>query len=91
MRGHGCVVAGASLREVVFNAIYLQLNANLQLKASGLGEITFLSDGEIEAVLRTRRRSPTSAPGSTGAGVPGAPTTTGRWRVRLRAREGVAR
>src|SRR4029078_3588718 len=23
MRGHGCVVAGASLREVVFNAIYL--------------------------------------------------------------------
>jgi ribulose-5-phosphate 4-epimerase/fuculose-1-phosphate aldolase len=54
MRGHGCVVAGGSLREVVFNAIYLQLNADLQLKASALGEITFLSDGEIAAVLRTR-------------------------------------
>src|SRR5262249_45716439 len=27
MRGHGCVVAGASLREVVFNSIYLQVNA----------------------------------------------------------------
>jgi HCOMODA/2-hydroxy-3-carboxy-muconic semialdehyde decarboxylase len=54
MRGHGCVVAGASLREVVFNAIYLQLNADLQMKASALGEVTFLSDGEIAAVLRTR-------------------------------------
>jgi HCOMODA/2-hydroxy-3-carboxy-muconic semialdehyde decarboxylase len=54
MRGHGCVVAGRSLREVVFNSIYLQLNADLQMKASALGEITFLSEGEIAAVLRTR-------------------------------------
>lgn len=54
MRGHGCLVAGASLREVVFNSVYLELNAALQMKASSLGEITFLSDGEVEAVLRTR-------------------------------------
>lgn len=54
MRGHGCVVAGASLREVVFNSVYLELNADLQMKASALGEITFLSPGEIEAVLSTR-------------------------------------
>jgi len=54
MRGHGCVVAGASLREVVFNAIYLQLNADLQMKAHALGDVTFLSDGEVAAVLRTR-------------------------------------
>ena len=54
MRGHGCVVAGGSLREVVFNAIYLQVNAELQLKAAGLGAITFLSDGEVAAVLTTR-------------------------------------
>jgi HCOMODA/2-hydroxy-3-carboxy-muconic semialdehyde decarboxylase len=54
MRGHGCVVAGASLREVVFNSIYLQLNADLQMKARVLGDITFLSDGEVAAVLRTR-------------------------------------
>ena len=54
IRGHGCVVAGSSLRDVVFNAIYLELNANLQLKASALGELTFLSDGEIEAILSTR-------------------------------------
>ena len=54
MRGHGCVVAGASLREVVFNSIYLQLNADLQMNAGALGEITFLSEGEVAAVLRTR-------------------------------------
>jgi ribulose-5-phosphate 4-epimerase/fuculose-1-phosphate aldolase len=54
MRGHGCVVAGLSLREAIFNSIYLQLNADLQLKASGLGDITFLSEGEVAAVLRTR-------------------------------------
>jgi HCOMODA/2-hydroxy-3-carboxy-muconic semialdehyde decarboxylase len=54
MRGHGCVVAGTSLRDVVFNSVYLELNANLQLKAATLGPITYLSDGEIDAVLRTR-------------------------------------
>jgi len=54
MRGHGAVVAGASIREAVFNAIYLQLNADLQMKARALGDITFLSDGEVAAVLKTR-------------------------------------
>jgi ribulose-5-phosphate 4-epimerase/fuculose-1-phosphate aldolase len=54
MRGHGCVVAGGSLREVIFNSIYLQLNADLQMKAHALGDITFLSEGEVAAVLRTR-------------------------------------
>lgn len=54
MRGHGCVVAGTSLREVVFNSVYLELNANLQLKAATLGPINFLSTGEVDAILRTR-------------------------------------
>jgi HCOMODA/2-hydroxy-3-carboxy-muconic semialdehyde decarboxylase len=54
MRGHGCVVVGRSLREAVFTAVYLELNADLQLKAQALGEVTFLTDGEIEAVLRRR-------------------------------------
>lgn len=54
MRGHGAVVAGASLREVVFNAIYLQLNAELQMRALGLGAVTFLSAGEVDAVVSTR-------------------------------------
>jgi ribulose-5-phosphate 4-epimerase/fuculose-1-phosphate aldolase len=54
MRGHGAVVAGQSLRDVVFNSVYLELNAELQWKASSLGEINFLTDGEIEAVQRSR-------------------------------------
>jgi ribulose-5-phosphate 4-epimerase/fuculose-1-phosphate aldolase len=54
MRGHGCVVAGPSLRDVVFNSVYLELNADLQMKAASLGTITFLSDGEIRAILSTR-------------------------------------
>jgi HCOMODA/2-hydroxy-3-carboxy-muconic semialdehyde decarboxylase len=54
MRGHGCVVAGKSLRDVVFNSVYLELNAELQMKASSLGEIMFLSEGEVQAVLSTR-------------------------------------
>lgn len=54
MRGHGCVVVGKSVREVVFSAVYLEVNAELQLKASALGEINFLSDGEIEAILKRR-------------------------------------
>jgi HCOMODA/2-hydroxy-3-carboxy-muconic semialdehyde decarboxylase len=54
MRGHGCVVAGGSLREVVFDSIYLELNADLQMKAHALGEVTFLSEGEVQAILTTR-------------------------------------
>ncbi|HXH07659.1 MAG TPA: class II aldolase/adducin family protein [Vicinamibacterales bacterium] len=54
MRGHGCVVVGRSLREAVFTAVYLELNADLQLKARALGAVTFLTDGEIDAVLRRR-------------------------------------
>ena len=54
MRGHGCVVAGGSLREVVLNSVYLNLNADLQMQAHALGEVTFLSQGEIQAVLETR-------------------------------------
>jgi ribulose-5-phosphate 4-epimerase/fuculose-1-phosphate aldolase len=54
MRGHGAIVAGVSLREVVFNAVYLELNAELQMKAQALGPITFLSECEVEASLRTR-------------------------------------
>lgn len=54
MRGHGAVVAGGSLREVVFNAVYLQLNAELQMRAMTLGDVTFLSAGEVAAVQATR-------------------------------------
>jgi ribulose-5-phosphate 4-epimerase/fuculose-1-phosphate aldolase len=50
MRGHGCTVAGQSIREAVYTAYYLEANADLQLKASCLGKVTFLTPGEIEKV-----------------------------------------
>jgi ribulose-5-phosphate 4-epimerase/fuculose-1-phosphate aldolase len=48
MRGHGCVVARESLRNVVFTSIYLMVNARLQSDASKFGDITFMSEGEIK-------------------------------------------
>jgi HCOMODA/2-hydroxy-3-carboxy-muconic semialdehyde decarboxylase len=48
MRGHGCAVAGATLREAVFTAVYLQVNAELQTRALMLSdEVRYLSRGEV--------------------------------------------
>jgi HCOMODA/2-hydroxy-3-carboxy-muconic semialdehyde decarboxylase len=48
MRGHGCAVAGRGLREAVFTAIYLQVNAVLQSAAMNLSaEVQYLSPGEL--------------------------------------------
>lgn len=49
MRGHGCVVVGHSLKAVVARSVYLMVNARLQKDAARMGEITFLSEGEIAA------------------------------------------
>lgn len=47
MRGHGSVVAGASLREVVLNSIFMEKNAQLQLTAMALGApVRYLSEEE---------------------------------------------
>ncbi len=47
MRGHGMTVIGDSIPEVVFRAIYTEMNARLQLQASQLeGPIEFLSEEE---------------------------------------------
>jgi ribulose-5-phosphate 4-epimerase/fuculose-1-phosphate aldolase len=50
MRGHGCTVAGRSIREAVYTAVYLEVNANLQIRASRFGKLKFLSPGEIEKI-----------------------------------------
>lgn len=47
MRGHGCSVVAETLQEAVIAAVYAQLNATLQMSAVQLGEVKFLSDGEI--------------------------------------------
>jgi ribulose-5-phosphate 4-epimerase/fuculose-1-phosphate aldolase len=57
LRGHGNVVVGASIREVVFRAIYTEVNARLQTDAMGLGggEIVFLNEEEARAATETNR------------------------------------
>jgi HCOMODA/2-hydroxy-3-carboxy-muconic semialdehyde decarboxylase len=54
MRGHGCVVAGGSLKEAVMAAIYLQVNARLLLDSLRLGNVTYLSAGEVERMSETQ-------------------------------------
>jgi ribulose-5-phosphate 4-epimerase/fuculose-1-phosphate aldolase len=55
MRGHGNVVVGRSLPEVVFRAVYTEANARLQADALrlGNGRVTYLSAGEAEASMAT--------------------------------------
>ncbi|ROR22706.1 HCOMODA/2-hydroxy-3-carboxy-muconic semialdehyde decarboxylase [Comamonas sp. BIGb0124] len=48
MRGHGSTVVGTSLQQVVYRAIYAEVNAKLQLGAQALGEITFLNAEEAQ-------------------------------------------
>ena len=50
MRGHGCTVIGRSVREAVYTAVYLEVNAELQMQASRFAPITFLSEGEIRII-----------------------------------------
>lgn len=49
MRGHGATVAGRSLPLAVFQAVFTQMNAELQMKAMGLGPVEFLNAGEARA------------------------------------------
>ncbi|MCW3768646.1 class II aldolase/adducin family protein [Paenarthrobacter sp. PAE-2] len=46
MRGHGSIAVGSSLPEVVYRAVYTEVNARAQLEASVLGTPRFLSRGE---------------------------------------------
>jgi HCOMODA/2-hydroxy-3-carboxy-muconic semialdehyde decarboxylase len=53
MRGHGSVAVGATLKQVVFRAIYAEVNARLQSEALRLGAITYLNDAEAANAART--------------------------------------
>jgi HCOMODA/2-hydroxy-3-carboxy-muconic semialdehyde decarboxylase len=53
MRGHGSVAVGKSIRQVVYRAIYGEVNARLQADASRLGSITFLNESEAANALAT--------------------------------------
>jgi HCOMODA/2-hydroxy-3-carboxy-muconic semialdehyde decarboxylase len=56
MRGHGSTVVGGSLREAVYAAVHLEINAKLQLKAQAFGPVTFLTPGEVEKVRARQNR-----------------------------------
>ena len=57
MRGHGSVASGATLRDVVNTAVYLQVNARQQIMAMQLGEPKYLTPVEVELAAR-RQSSP---------------------------------
>jgi HCOMODA/2-hydroxy-3-carboxy-muconic semialdehyde decarboxylase len=48
MRGHGCVVGCADVKAAVMVAVYLQVNAGIQMDAMRLGDPVYLSPGEID-------------------------------------------
>ena len=50
MRGHGSTVIGRSVREATYTAVYLEVNAGLQLQATRLGPVKYLSAGEIDKI-----------------------------------------
>jgi ribulose-5-phosphate 4-epimerase/fuculose-1-phosphate aldolase len=53
MRGHGSVVVGSNVYDAVHKAVYLKVNAELQSEALRFGDVTYLSDGEIETMSKT--------------------------------------
>ena len=50
MRGHGATVVGRSVRHAVFVSVYLELGAKLQMQAMAMGEIKFLTPGEVDKI-----------------------------------------
>ncbi len=55
LRGHGDVVVGCSIREVVFRAVYTEVNARLAAEALRLGgdKVVFLNPEEAAAAAET--------------------------------------
>ena len=53
MRGHGVTVTASTLPDAVYRAIYVDVNARLQLAASELGAVDFLSESEGRAAADT--------------------------------------
>jgi ribulose-5-phosphate 4-epimerase/fuculose-1-phosphate aldolase len=46
MRGHGSTVIAPSLQQVVYRAVYAEINARYQLETANLGEVTYLTAEE---------------------------------------------
>jgi ribulose-5-phosphate 4-epimerase/fuculose-1-phosphate aldolase len=50
MRGHGATVVGRSVRHAVFISVYLEMGAKLQMQAMQIGEVKFLTPGEVDKI-----------------------------------------
>jgi ribulose-5-phosphate 4-epimerase/fuculose-1-phosphate aldolase len=53
MRGHGSVAVGDSVRQVVYRAVYTEVNARLEADAIRLGPVNFLTAEEAAAAAKT--------------------------------------
>jgi ribulose-5-phosphate 4-epimerase/fuculose-1-phosphate aldolase len=53
MRGHGSTVVGTSLEQVVYRAVYAEINARLQAQALALGGVVYLTDAEAAQAAAT--------------------------------------
>lgn len=53
MRGHGSTVVAPTLKQAVYRAVYVEVNARLQADASQLGPVKFLTAGEARSAQQT--------------------------------------
>ena len=51
MRGHGATVLAPNIRHAVFISVYLEVNAKLQMQAMAMGDIKFLTPGEVDKII----------------------------------------
>jgi HCOMODA/2-hydroxy-3-carboxy-muconic semialdehyde decarboxylase len=51
MRGHGATVMAPTVRHAVFISNYLEVNAKLQMQAMAMGDIKFLTAGEVDKIM----------------------------------------
>jgi HCOMODA/2-hydroxy-3-carboxy-muconic semialdehyde decarboxylase len=51
MRGHGATVVAPNVRHSVFISVYLEVNAKLQMQAMAMGDIMFLTAGEVDKII----------------------------------------
>jgi ribulose-5-phosphate 4-epimerase/fuculose-1-phosphate aldolase len=53
MRGHGSTVVAANIEQVVYRAVYAEVNAGLQLQAMKMGEVRYLTEGEAQISMQS--------------------------------------
>lgn len=51
MRGHGSVIAGTDIRHAVHISIYLEVGAKLQMEAMRMGNVQYLTSGEVDKII----------------------------------------